>query len=191
MRILKMKKIFLLAASLVMVSAQAQDIIVRSFKQSEADFTKYGSYFWAAQASSETDDFSYFMNDLVFKSDIRDAVRNELEALGYQADQVTPDLLINFRVFEKPATLNGFEGYGVHYWKNDEYLPSIGDRVEVSAGTIILSIIDRREGVLVWEGIAEGLVTQGEFIKEEGKLREAVNLIFKEFGVRASEYTKR
>lgn len=191
MRILLMKKIFFLVASLVMLGAHAQEVAVKSFKQSEADFTQYKTYFWAVQASSETDDFSYFLDDLVLKSDIRDAVRNELETLGYTMDRLTPDLLINFRVIEKPTTLNGFDGYGVHYWKHDEYAPSTGDRIEVNAGTIILSIVDRREGVLVWEGIAEGLVAQNEFIKEEGKLREAISLIFKEFGLRASEYTKR
>src|SRR5688572_6099410 len=114
-----MKKILFLGASLIMLSAQAQDIVVQSFKHPEADFRQYQTYFWAGQASSETDEFSYFMNDLVLKSDIRDAVRTELESLGYSADRQTPDLLINFRVFEQPVKLNGFEGYGVDYWKYD------------------------------------------------------------------------
>jgi hypothetical protein len=52
-------------------------------------------------------------------------------------------------------------------------------------------MIDRKNGSIVWQGFASGLINNDQFIKEEGKVREAVNLIFEEYPYRATEYTKR
>lgn len=184
-------KVWVVAIFFLTKFAYGQEIVVSSIKHPEADFTHYVTYNWAVQVDYDTDDESYFLDDLMFKSDIREAVRNSLESLGYRPDATAPDLIVNFRVFEKKTMLNGFEGYGVNYWNPKEYSPESGRRVDVNAGTIILSIVDRRQGVLVWEGVASGLVTQGEFVKEEGKLREAVDLMMNQYGTRANEYTKR
>lgn len=184
-------KVWVVAIFFLTKFAYGQEIVVNSIKHPEADFTRYMTYYWAVQVDYDTYDESYFLNDLMFKSDIREAVRNGLENLGYRADPSAPDLIVNFRVFEKKTRLNGFEGYGVNYWNPKEYSPESGRRAEVSAGTIILSIVDRKQGVLVWEGVASGLVTQGKFVKEEGKLREAVDMILNQYGMRANEYTKR
>ena len=54
-----------------------------------------------------------------------------------------------------------------------------------------MSIIDRREKALVWQGFASGLLDDGEFSKDEGKVREAVKLILDEYGLTANEYTRR
>ena len=50
---------------------------------------------------------------------------------------------------------------------------------------------DRKSGKVVWQGFASGLIENNSFVKEEGKIREAVNMIFEEFGERAKEYTRK
>jgi hypothetical protein len=168
-----------------------QQIIIKSEKQPDVDFTKYESYYWSEQVDSELDENGYFLNDLVLKYDLRDAVQSELNGLGYVSESIGPDLIINFRVFASPATLKGSEGYGRNYWAQHEFNPTANKSITVEAGTIIFSIVDRREGILVWQGYASGLTGASGFTTDENKLRSAVNLIFRDYGLRANEYSKR
>ena len=174
------------------LNATAQDISVRFDRNSDIDFTRYSTYYWARQVVSERDEPHYFLNDLVLKADVRDAVRSELDDKGYQFTDVSPDLLINFRLFDKATKLSGFEGYGFEYWDRSEFnLAAAVKEHYVDAGTLIISIIDRREQALVWQGFASGLLQDGELTKDEGKIRDAVKLIFDEYGLTANKYTRR
>jgi hypothetical protein len=174
------------------VTLQAQEIAVRSHKNPDVDFTRFRTYTWAAQVDQKQDDSFYFLNDLVMKADIRDAVRSEMETRGYRQDGTNPDLLVNFRVFIRPVNLRGYHGYGSSYWSQSEYDPSSDmTSYDVDAGTLILSMLDRKSGILVWQGFASGLSDTGEFTRNEKKIREAVNLLFEDYGIRVSEYTKR
>lgn len=103
-----------------------------------------------------------------------------------------PDLIVNFRVFEEPVTLKGYEGYGTSYWGDEQYR-QISDTTsyDVEAGTLLLSMADRESGTVIWQGFASGLIKDNTFIKDEGKIREAVNLIFEEYNQRAKEYTRK
>jgi len=60
----------------------------------------------------------------------------------------------------------------------------------VEPGTLLISLVDRKKGSLVWQGFASGLIDNNTFIKDEGKIREAVNLIFDEYGMRATDYDR-
>jgi len=57
--------------------------------------------------------------------------------------------------------------------------------------TLLVSMADRESGKVVWQGFASGLIENDAFIKDEGKIREAVNLIFEEYNQRAKEYTRK
>jgi hypothetical protein len=185
-----MIKIFFVSL-LLMTEVYGQGLVVRSEKQPDVDFTKYKTYYWSEQVDSELDENSYFLNDLVLKSDLRDAVQSELNDRGYVSESIGPDLIINFRVFARPATLRGSEGYGRKYWSENEYAPAANRSIPVKAGTIIFSIVDRREANLVWQGYVSGLIGESGFTKDENKIRSAVNLVFQDYGLRASEYSKR
>ena len=62
---------------------------------------------------------------------------------------------------------------------------------DVEAGTLLVSIADRESGQVVWQGFASGLIENNTFVKDEGKIHEAVNLIFEEYDQRAREYTRK
>ena len=187
-----MKGIFFVLFLLIGLKSIAQEITVRSDRNSDVDFTRYSTYYWARQVVSEKDVPQYFLNDLVLKADVRDAVRGELDDRGYQFSETSPDLLINFRLFDRPTRLKGFQGYGFEYWDGTEFNPASDVKEHFfEAGTLIISIIDRREQALIWQGFAKGLAENEEFTKDEGKIREAVKLIFDEYGLTASKYTRR
>ena len=174
-------------------SVDAQNITVESDQATDTDFGNYQTFYWSSQADAWLDEGGiYFLNDLGMKAIVRDAVKSELMGLGYQMQSHEPDLLVNFRIFDKPVTLKGYEGYGTSYWGDERY-HEISDTASynVEAGTLLVSIADRKSGRVVWQGFASGLIENNVFIKEEGKIRETVNMIFEEFDQRAKEYTRK
>ena len=173
-------------------ATNAQTITVESDRALDTDFSEYKSFYWASQVDTWLDEGMYFLNDLTMKAIIRDAVKGEMMGLGYELQSNEPDLIVNFRVFEEPVTLKGYEGYGTSYW-NDDRVRDISDTTSynVEAGTLLVSMADRESGKVVWQGFASGLIKDDTFVKDEGKIREAVNLVFEEYNQRAREYTKK
>lgn len=176
----------------VVFAGNAQSITVKADRQLDTDFSQYKTFYWSSQADQWLDEGLYFLNDLTMKSMVRDAVKGELMGLGYEMQSHEPDLIINFRVFDEPVRIKGYEGYGTGYW-GDERFREVEDTTSynVEAGTLLLSMADRESGKVVWQGFASGLIENDSFVKDEGKIREAVNLIFEEFNQRAKEYTRK
>jgi hypothetical protein len=188
-----MKKImWVLLVMICGLGAKAQSITVKSDQALDTDFSKYKTFYWASQVDSQLDEGMYFLNDLMMKVHVRDAVKSELLGLGYQLQPTNPDLIVNFRVFDKPVRLKGFEGYGTSYWGDTQYR-QISDTTsyDVEAGTLLVSLADRESGNVVWQGFASGLIQDNNFIKEEGKIHEAVNMIFEDYNKRAKEYSRK
>jgi hypothetical protein len=174
------------------LAANAQQIRVESDRSLDTDFSEYKTFYWSSQADEWLDEGMYFLNDLTMKSMVRDAVKGELMGLGYEMRSHNPDLIVNFRVFDEAVTLKGYQGYGTSYWGDERYR-EVEDTTSynVEAGTLLLSLADRESGKVVWQGFASGLIENNAFIKDEGKIRQAVNLIFEEFDQRAKEYTRK
>lgn len=187
-----MKHFAFLFLLMIGLGVNAQTITVASDRNLETDFEKFSTYDFASQVDNELDEGIFFLNDLVFKGQIRDAVNSELMGLGYSQTDVEPDLIVNFRVFERSTRIKGTDGYGQDYWGSEMYR-SISDTTsyEVEPGTLMVTLVDRKTGAMVWHGFASGLIDNNAFIKDEGKIHEAVNLIFEEYGVRAGEYSKK
>lgn len=189
-----MKKTMLLCLIAIgsMSAANAQTIRVEADRALDADFSQYKTFYWSSQVDSWLDEGLYFLNDLTMKSMIRDAVKGELMGLGYEMQSNNPDLIINFRVFDEPVTLKGYEGYGTTYWGDERYRePDDTTSYHVEAGTLLLSMADRESGKVVWQGFASGLIENDAFIKDESAIRQAVNMIFDKFDQRAKEYTRK
>jgi hypothetical protein len=187
-----MKKVMMGFILLIIVAASyaQSSITVRSDQAEDVDFTKYKTFGWASQVSNELEAGVYFLNDLVLKAQVRDAVKSELLGLGYEMGTDQPDLLVNFRVFDKPVTLQGAVD-DASYWGTDNYAGIPTESYDVEAGTLLVSLADRESGKVIWQGFASGLIDNNQFIKEEGKIHEAVDMIFEEYNERATEYSKK
>lgn len=171
----------------------AQNITVQANRNMDTDFDEYKTFHWASHVDSELQEGTlYFLNDLALKQDIREAVEYELEARGYKQDETNPDMVVNFRVFEEPTTLKGYESYGTGYWTGEQIRePDELQTYEVEAGTLLISLLDRESGEIIWQGFASGLIEEDTFVKDETQIKEAVNLIFEEYGFEARDYTSR
>lgn len=184
-----MKTILISIALLLFASVSwAQNITVDADKKLNTDFSKYKTYMWASQVDSDLDPGFYFLNDLALKKRVRDAVRFSLEGRGYKFTRQSPDLMVNFRVFEKPATIQGYTGYGTTYFGNNE-VREADDKTtfEIKAGSLIVNLIDLKTGQVIWRGLASGLTNTNGFDRDENRIKQAVNLIFEKYAYRADK----
>lgn len=184
-----MKTVFIAAALLLTASlTQAQNVTVDADKKLNTDFSKYKTYAWASQVDNQLDEGFYFLNDLALKKRIRDAVGFAMAGRGYKLTRQSPDLLVNFRVFDKPVSIKGFTGYGTTYFgANEVREPEDVTTFEVQAGSLIVNMIDMKTGQVIWRGLASGLTNSNGFDRSDNKIKQAVNLIFEKYNARADK----
>ncbi|MCK8491201.1 DUF4136 domain-containing protein [Spirosoma sp. RP8] len=185
-----MKRLFFIALlGLATSLTQAQNVTVNSETKPNTDFSRYKSYVWASQVDRKLDPGYYFLNDLVLKKQIREAVGFAMDGRGYKFNRQAPDLIVNFRVFDKPTTIKGYTSAGSDYFSSNE-VQALGDEqdIKVEAGTILINLIDTKTDQAVWQGLASGLTSNNGFDRQQGKIREAINLIFNKYPYRADKF---
>ena len=104
----------------------------------------------------------------------KSAITREMNALGYELSESDPDLLVNFsatarektEVRSRPTTTIGV-GYGLGYYgyRAGFYstFPMYGteiDTVNYEVGTANIDVIDAERKMLIWEGVAEGRLSE-------------------------------
>lgn len=181
-----------LILSLAIANTYGQDVKITSDHFGEVEFTKYRSFAWAHQADRQSDESGYFCNDLIFKADIRSAIRSSFRERDIIFTTLSPDLLINFRCFSKSTVINGIHGTGWEYWSENEVVifPNFQQKRRVEAGTLIISIVDRGEKRLIWQGYAEGF-TNASAEEVESYVRDVIERLVEESNIRAGIYSKR
>ncbi|QMW03483.1 DUF4136 domain-containing protein [Spirosoma foliorum] len=180
-----MKRLFFVAAFALATSlTQAQNVTVDSELRPNIDFSHFKSYAWAVQPTSKQD----AGNALALKAQMRDAVANAMDGRGYTFNRQSPDLIVNFRVLDQPTTLKGYTE-GTSYFNTND-VQSLGKEkdIVVQAGTILVNLVDAKTDEAIWQGIASGLITANNRDHQEGKIREAINLIFNKYPYRADSY---
>lgn len=185
-----MKRLLFVAALLLTAGfVQAQNVTIETDKKLNTDFSKYKTYTWASQVDNKLDPGFYFLNDLELKERIRNAVAFELAGRGYKLNRQTPDLLINFRVFDKATTIKGYTGYGTTYFGTTEVRqPEDEKTYNIKAGSIIINFVDTKTGQVVWQGVASGITNNNGFDRDHNKIKQAINLIFEKYPYRADSY---
>jgi hypothetical protein len=196
----KVKRMTLLWLSLiaipVLMSSCARDYTVTSDKDLSAPFDTYKTYAWAKHIRT-ANSLAYVVNDAILKKRIQDAVAHELNARRINQSSSSPDLLVNYRVFDKPVEMTGYEGYfhDAEYWGTDEVRNNAlgliprntasttgvndrGTKYYFDKGTLLVQLVDAEKGVVVWQGYASGLMDGNVFDKDEEHIAQAVNLIW-------------
>lgn len=122
---------------------------------------------------------------------VREAVVAELQSRGYAAREAEPDFLVSFHV-----TVRDLPQAELCQLRNDVLSNAPGREVEVCRvtdaarlhahyrqGTLIVFVVDRREGLLLWQGVAEGTAASAR--EARARIRSAVAEMFREFPVHA------
>lgn len=125
------------------------------------DFSVYRTYGFPKETGTDRGGYSTLMT-----SYLKSAVSTAMEARGYKYSEERPDLLVNFftntreRTESRPGPAFGAGYYGYRRGLYSGWPMYDDDRiVTYKVGTLNIDIVDAEKKQLVWEGIAEGRVS--------------------------------
>jgi len=175
-----MKNIIALLATALVLSACATGPKIRANTAPGANLQSYKTYTFPARLGTDRGDVQTPLTGY-----FKEAVQREMNARGYQfVEGGDADLWVNFHVNAKDQTdirSTPSMSYGVGYYgyRGGMYGGWGGTDVETvhyKVGTANIDVVDARQKQLVWEGVAEGKLTD-KVMKDP---RAAVNLVVTE-----------
>lgn len=123
----------------------------------------------------------------------KDAVHREMQERGYVYDEADPDLLVNFYSNVREETdlrRRPYMGYGYYSYRYGLYgtWPFYEDSypVQYKVGTVNIDIVDGERMQLIWEGVAEGRITEADVKNQRLAIDAAVGELFQRFSGTAS-----
>ena len=181
-----MKKILALLALSLALTACESGPKLRANTDPAANFAQYKSYTFPEKTGTDRDGVSTPLT-----SYFKEAVRREMDARGYQfVESGDADLLVNFHANAKenvdvrstPAPYaGGYYGYRAGVYGGWYGGGSEVETVRYKVGTANIDVVDARKRQLVWEGIAEGKLTDKVMKDPRGAVNLVVTEIFKQY----------
>lgn len=122
-------------------------------------------------------------------SSIQASIAEELEGRGYRMNESSPDLIVAYKVLDRPAKVKGYvnDDPTVINGNTEVREPKDTTTYAVEAGTLMINLIDAKNSQVVWDGFASGLAQGNIFTVDPIKLKEAIHLIFEEFKYSADD----
>lgn len=186
-------RVFLLALLAVLLSGCATGPKLRTKTDPSADFSQYRTFGWPEEFGTDRAGYSTFVTN-----HFRAATRREMEALGYRFVEHDPDLVVNFftRIQERsdtytrstPAPMMGAGYYGYRFGLYTAW-PVYATEVETvhyQIGTANIDVVDARKRQLIWEGVAEGRISERVMNNLQPEIDAVVAELFKQFPGRAA-----
>lgn len=158
---------------------------IRADYDRAADFGKYRTYGFLAQAGTDEGGFKSLSTQM-----LQNAAAREMESRGY-ARAADPDLVINFKgqleektdIESTPAPYYGpgwgYAGWGGAYWGGWGGTEVTTRRYNV--GTLVMDVVDREKRQVVYQGGIEGVVTREMMQNREASINAAVGHIFSKY----------
>lgn len=149
-----------------------------SEKEENTNFSKFRSY------TIIHDDHGFEIGaDPIYMERIDQAVTRELEDMGY-VETEDPDLLVTWFIKIDTKLEQGI--YNAYYskWR----YPRAVDVYEYKEGSLVIDLIDSKNGEVVWHAKVSNKVTEG-MPNIESKIKEVVKALFKSY--RKDTFTKK
>jgi len=175
-----------LAIAAVALAGCASGPDIRADYDKAADFGKYRSYGFVAQAGTDEGDFKSLSTQM-----LQNAASRQMESRGYTRSD-NPDLVINFKgqleektdIESTPAPYFG-PGWGYGGW-GGAYYGGWGGGTEVTTrrynvGTLVMDVVDREKRQVVYQGGIEGVVTREMMQNREATITAAVGHLFSKY----------
>lgn len=157
-----------------------------------ADLGSYRTYGFPKEVGTDRAGYSTIVTRY-----FKDAVNREMQRRGFVYDETDPDLLVNFfanvrevtDVRRSPGASFGYGYYGYRYglygaWPYyDDYV----DTVRYKVGTANIDIVDGERMQLIWEGVAEGRITEADMANPRVAIDAVVAELFQRFSGVAAE----
>lgn len=134
---------------------------LRTNYDSSVDFTQYETFGFASQLGTDRAGYESLVTGY-----FKEAVRNEMEALGYRYVEEEPDLIVNFygnssertdvRTTPSTTVRGGYYGYRTGMYTAWPVYQQEVRTVTYEVGTINIDVVDEDRRQLIWEGVAQG-----------------------------------
>ena len=174
-----------LAIAAVVLAGCASGPDIRADYDKAADFGKYRTYGFVAQAGTDNGDFRSLATQM-----LQNAASRQMEARGYTRSD-NPDLVINFKgkleektdIESTPAPYYG-PGWGYGGWYGAPWGGYGGTEVTTrryNVGTLVMDIVDREKRQVVFQGGIEDVVTKEMMQNREATISKAVEHLFSKY----------
>ena len=169
----------------VLLAGCASGPDIRGDYDKTADFGKYRTFGFVAQAGTDSSEFRSLATQI-----LQSAASSEMEARGYTRAE-NPDLVINFKgkleektdIESTPAPYYG-PGWGYRGYYGAPWGGYGGTEVTTrryNVGTIVMDVVDREQRAVVFQGGIEDVVTKEMLRNREATLNNAVAGIFSKY----------
>jgi hypothetical protein len=163
---------------------------IRANQAPDANFTSYSTFGFPDQTGTDRGGYSTLVTSY-FKS----AVRDQMEQREYHYVEANPDLLVNFyaKVHERtevrpdPSVSAAYGYYGYRYGLYSAW-PFYDDAVRTvtyPVGTANIDIVDARKKQMIWEGVAQGYVSDEDMDHPKESIARVVTQLFARYPGRA------
>jgi hypothetical protein len=156
-----------------------------------ADMASYRTYGFPDEVGTDRAGYSTLVTGY-----FKDAVNREMQRRGYVYDEEDPDLLVNFfsnvrevtdvRAVPRLSLAYGYYGYRYGLYGGWPLYERGVDTVRYKVGTVNIDIVDGERMQLVWEGVAEGRITQDHMKNPRVAIDAVVAELFRRFSGVAS-----
>jgi hypothetical protein len=141
-----------------------------------ADLSSFRTYGFPEEVGTDRAGYSTIVTRY-----FKDAVNREMQRRGFVYDEADPDLLVNFfsdvrEVTDVRRSPHAAFGY-------DDYV----DTVRYKVGTANIDIVDGEHMQLIWEGVAEGRITDAAMDNPRVAIDAVVAELFQRFSGVAAE----
>ena len=171
---------------LAVLSGCATSPTVHTDVDNSADFSEDRTYAFASELGTDREGYSTLVTD-----HFKRAVSNELDARGYRYDASNPDLIVNFNArirtqsdvvsTPEPALGAGYYGYRYGLYTAWPLYAEDIDTVTYKVGTANVDVVDAERRQLVWEGVAEGELTEKAMNDMTGAINNVVAKLFEKY----------
>ena len=170
-----MKYLTILFFSVVLSSCSVK---VHTMQDKSTDFSKYKTFCWLKGCEFTFTGPSH-LDDSLWRATMKEAIIAELEAKGFTKDENNPDLLIDFRItVENESSIvydNADDEYNYQSFRETE-----GEVINYLKGTMILGMVDRKQGKMVWRSQSIGYMEVHPELTEKN-IKRGIALTLKNF----------
>ena len=103
--------------------------------------------------------YDFIVSNALLGSDtslIKSSIEQHMKFLGYKRKKNKPDLLLNYAVFYDSLEFRGYDQPDINEWirSKDRSLDYNQLRFELSHGTLLIQVFDRKQNSSIWQGYA-------------------------------------
>jgi Domain of unknown function (DUF4136) len=156
----------------------------------DANFSTYSTFGFPEQTGTDRGGYSTLVTSY-FKS----AVKEQMEQRGYHYVDANPDLLVNFyaKVHERTevrpdptfSAAYGYYGYRYGLYTAWPLYDTETRTVTYPIGTANIDIVDARKKQMIWEGVAQGRISDADMDNPQQAISRTVTQLYARFPGRA------